>query len=100
SILKPSEAKKFINRVYNTTETKETLNINNATIYKIDVKNNSFGVIIDNDIYTGKLGESLQDKEETQFTVPSEKNVVLTQIFKKDEFTKKERKHYILESIN
>ncbi|HCD4029709.1 TPA: hypothetical protein NBP37_002040, partial [Staphylococcus aureus] len=81
-------------------ETKETLNINNATIYKIDVKNNSFGVIIDNDIYTGKLGESLQDKEETQFTVPSEKNVVLTQIFKKDEFTKKERKHYILESIN
>ncbi|HGX0910326.1 TPA: DUF6575 domain-containing protein [Staphylococcus aureus] len=100
SILKPSEAKKFINRVYNTTETKETLNINNATIYKIDVKNNSFGVIIDNDIYTGKLGESLQDKEETQFTVPLEKNVVLTQIFKKDEFTKKERKHYILESIN
>lgn len=100
SILKPSEAKSFINKVYNTIETKETLNIENATIYKIDVKNNSFGVIIDNEIYTGKLGESLQNKEETQFTVPSEKNIVLTQIFKKDEFTKKERKHYILESMN
>lgn len=100
SILKPSEAKNFINSIYNTIETKKILNIENATIYKIDVKNNSFGVIIDNDIYTGKLGESLQNKEQTQFTVPSEKNIVLTQIFKKDEFTKKERKHYILESMN
>lgn len=100
SILKPSEAKNFINSIYNTIETKKILNFENATIYKIDVKNNSFGVIIDNDIYTGKLGESLQNKEQTHFTVPSEKNIVLTQIFKKDEFTKKERKHYILESMN
>lgn len=100
SILKPSEAKNFINSIYNTIETKKILNIENATIYKIDVKNNSFGVIIDNDIYTGKLGKSLQNKEQTQFTVPSKKNIVLTQIFKKDEFTKKERKHYILESMN
>ncbi|UTT55134.1 hypothetical protein [Staphylococcus equorum] len=92
SILKPSEAKDFINNIYNTIETKKILNIENATIYKIDVKNNSFGVIIDNDIYTGKLGGNLQNKEQTQFTVPSEKNIVLTQIFKKDEFTKKEKK--------
>lgn len=100
SILKPLEAKDFINNIYNTIETKKILNIENATIYKIDVKNNSFGVIIDNDIYTGKLGGNLQNKEQTQFTVPSEKNIVLTQIFKKDEFTKKEKKHYILESMN
>ena len=88
SILKPSEAKNFINSIYNTIETKKILNIENATIYKIDVKNNSFGVIIDNDIYTGKLGKvyKIKNKHNLQFL---QKNIVLTQIFKKDEFTKK-----------
>lgn len=100
SVLKPLKAKEFLNRMHNTIETKRTLNFEKATIYKIDVKNNSFGVIIDNHIYTGKLGEGLQKKEQTHFTVPSENDIVLKEILMKNEFTKKEKKYYILESMN
>lgn len=100
SIIKPELAEKFMSSVNITKETKKNLYLKNAYIYKIDVKNNSFGILIDDIIYTGKLGKSLQNKEQTQFIVPSKKDIVLTEIFEKDEFTNKKKTSYVFESLN
>ncbi|WP_315976182.1 DUF6575 domain-containing protein [Mammaliicoccus sciuri] len=100
NIINLESAKKFMSSVNTTKETKKKIYLKDAYIYKIDVKNNSFGILIKDIIYTGKLSISLQDKEQTQFTVPSVKNVVLTEIIKTDEFTNKEKISYVFESLN
>ncbi|WP_224759809.1 hypothetical protein [Staphylococcus schweitzeri] len=100
SNLSHDEIQKFINKNVKDDIYKEKIELEGAKIYKIDVKNNTFGLTHNELLFTGKIGETIKKNKDMSFTVPSIKNVKLVKIRIKNEFTQKEKIDYILTSID